>query len=512
MPQIQPKLSFLTRVLNKIERAGNKLPHPFIIFIGLMVFAIILSAIFSSLNISASFEKIDQGVLTTQLVESKSLLSREGLLFMLSSVLTNFTSFFPLGTVFFMMLGVGIAEGSGLIRILLSHLVKVTPKYAITAVIVFLGIFSNIASPVGYVVLIPLAGLIFLGFNRHPIAGLSAAFAGVSGGWSANILIGATDAIFAGISTEAAKLIDVNYTVAATSNWYFMIVSTLLITVIGTWVTDKVVEPRLEPYHGESEPITQASSQDISALKWTGWALVLYIGIILLCVIPTGAILRNPVTGLLTGSPFMRSLIILIGFGFALCGSVFGFISGHLKSGNDIAEAMTRSIAQLSGFLVLIFFAAQFIAYFNYSNLGIILAIKGASALKFAGLTGIGLVIGLVILSAFLNLLIAIDSAKWAIMAPIFVPMFMILGLSPELTQAAVRVGDSVTNIIAPTMPFFPLFVAFCQKYNPKLGVGSVVAIMLPYSVLFLIGWSILLIAWIALGFDLGPGASLFYF
>ncbi len=510
-PAPETKPSFLTRSLNKIELVGNKLPHPFLIFLALMAIAVILSACFSYFNIGAELEKIENGVITTQWIEPKNLLAKDGLIFMLSSVLSNFTSFFPLGTVFFMMLCVGIAEGSGLMRVLLSHLVSVTPKNAITAVVIFLGVFSNVASPVGYIVLVPLAGLIFLGFNRNPIAGLAAAFAGVSGGWSANIIIGATDAIFAGISTEAAQLIDANYTVAPTSNWYFMMVSTVLITVIGTWVTNRIVEPRLEAYQGASEKIERVNPLEIKALRWSMLALALYVGLILVVLMPQDSLLRHPTTGLLAGSPFMKNLIIIIGFGFALSGSVFGVISKQLTSGHDFAEAMTRSIAQLSGFLVLIFFAAQFIAYFNYSNIGIILAIKGAHALKYAGLTGIWLVVALVIMTALLNLLIAVDSAKWAIMAPIFVPMFMLLGLSPELTQAAYRIGDSVTNIIAPTMPLFPLIVAFCQKYNPKLGVGSVVAIMLPYSVFFLIGWTILLIIWFVLGLDLGPGAHLFY-
>ncbi|PJG58113.1 AbgT family transporter [Aeromonas cavernicola] len=508
---INTKTSILNRTLDKIERLGNKLPHPFMIFLGLMIITVGLSSLLQALDVSVALEKIDHGVISHTIITANSLLDKDGLLFMLSSVLSNFTGFFPLGTVFFMMLGVGIAEGSGLLRTLLSYLVNITPKAMITSMIVFLGIFSNIASAVGYIVLVPLAGLIFLQFGRHPIAGLAAAFAGVSGGWSANILIGATDATFAGISTAAARLIDHQYSVLATSNWYFMIVSTFLITLIGTWVTDKIIEPRLGPYHESDDTRAELAKQEVVALKISSLALLSYLALIVFAYLPESSLLRNPATGGLADSPLMKNLIVLIGLGFAVWGTIFGYVAKQFNSAHDVATAMTQAITQLAGFLVLIFFAAQFIAYFNYSNLGIIFAIKGANALQATGLTGIWLVLGLIILTALLNLLIAVDSAKWAIMAPIFVPMFMLLGLSPELTQVAYRIGDSVTNIIAPTMPLFPLIVAFCQKYNPQLGVGSVVAMMLPYSVAFLVGWTLLLILWFTLGLPLGPDALLHY-
>lgn len=481
------------------------------IFIWLMVVTVITSALLSALNVQVALEKIESGAVTHTLITAKSLLDKDGLLFMLNNTLSNFTGFFPLGTVFFMMLGVGIAEGSGLLRILLSYLVTITPRTMITSVIVLLGIFSNIASAVGYIVLVPLAGLIFLQFGRHPIAGLAAAFAGVSGGWSANLLIGATDATFAGISTAAARVIEHGYSVQATSNWYFMIVSTFLITLVGTLVTDKIIEPRLGDYQATDNAGEEITRRDIFALKMSTLAVLGYIALIVLAFLPANSLLRSAATGGLTDSPLMKNLIVLIGLGFAVWGVTFGYVSRKFKSANDIANTMTQSITQLAGFLVLIFFAAQFIAYFSYSNLGIILAIKGANGLQATGLTGIWLILALVLLTACLNLLIAVDSAKWAIMAPIFVPMFMLLGLSPELTQVAYRIGDSVTNIIAPTMPLFPLIVAFCQKYNPKLGVGSVVAMMIPYSVAFLAGWTILLIIWFSLGFNLGPDAGLHF-
>ena len=506
---MQPSL--FIRIHNKIETVGNRLPQPFIIFIGLAVLTIFISALCQLLGVSAQLQSIEQGQALSKTIVVNSLLDKEGILFILSSVISNFTGFFPLGTVFFMMLGVGLAEKSGLIRALLYYLVAYTPKRMITATVVFLGVFSSVASSAGYVVLVPLGAIIFLGFNRHPIAGLAAAFAGVSGGWSANILLGTNDAIFAGISTEAAHLLDPHYLVAPTSNWYFMAVSAFLITGIGTWVTDKIVEPRLGAYHGTHETLSPLSKNELKALKWTGIVFIIYTALIIMAALPTDSLLRNPETHAFAGSPLLKNLIIFIGLSFFIVGITFGIGAKTISNTKAVADIMEQSIAQLAGFLVLIFFAAQFIAYFNYSNLGIILAIKGAQFLQNLGLTGLLLVISLVILTAFLDLLIAVDSAKWAIMAPIFVPMFMLLGLSPELTQAAYRIGDSVTNIIAPTMPFFALIVAFCQKYDAKVGIGSLVSIMLPYSLAFLVGWILLLAFWFLMGFHLGPDAPLFY-
>ncbi len=509
MPVTSSK-SYFFKFLNVIENAGNRLPHPWLIFFVLSFVIIGLSALFSAWGVSVTLPNVS-ATAEAKIVTVQNLLNWDGLLFIMNSVITNFTGFFPLGTVFFMMLCIGITEGSGLMRALMVHLVSITPQRLITVMVVFLGVSANIASSAGYVILAPLSAVIFLGFQRHPVAGIAAAFAGVSGGWSAGLLISANDAVFAGLSTEAARLIDPNYQVLPTGNWYFMAVSAILITLVGTWVTEKIVEPRLGQYHGDFMKIEALTTVERSALRYAGLGLLIYILILIVIAVPQSSIFRHPDTHLLTGGALLKNLIVWIGLAFALTGMIFGKLTARIKNSNDVAEMMIQSIQQLSGFLVLIFFAAQFIAYFNYSNLGIILAVNGAEYLQSLGLTGLPVLIGLVLITACINLLIAVDTAKWAMMAPVFVPMFMQLGLSPELTQAAYRIGDSVTNIIAPTMPFFPLIVALCQKYNPKLGIGSLAAIMLPYTLCFLGAWLLLLIIWYLTGFALGVDAGLFY-
>ncbi len=503
--------SFFSRFLNGVESAGNKLPSAFLIFIILAVGTIIVSAIAASSGVSAEYQLVEGGKLISKTVAAKSLLTAEGILFMLGSVISNFTGFFPLGTVFFTMLGIGLAERAGLMHALLYYVAAWTPKRLLTATVVFLGVMSNAAAAAGYMVLVPLGALIFLAFKRHPIAGLAAAFAGVSGGWSANLLLASNDAVFAGIATAAAHLLDGEYTVLPTANWYFMATSTFLITAIGTFVTDKIVEPRLGAYKGAQESFDKLTLNETRAMKLGILSGLIYVLAIILLALPEASILRHPETHLFTGGALMKNLIVFIGVGFFIPGLVFGLAAGKIKSSHDIAFMMEETIGKIAGFLVLIFFAAQFIAYFNHSNMGIIIAIKGADLLKNIGFTGLPLIISLVVFTALLNLLIAVDTAKWALMAPIFVPMLMLLGISPELTLAAYRVGDSVTNIIAPTMPLFPLIVAFSQKYDPKLGIGSLVSIMLPYSIAFLIFWIILLGIWFFAGFDLGPNAPLFY-
>lgn len=511
--EIRKKKSFFQRALDAIETAGNKLPHPTTIFVMLCGIIIALSAIFAALGTSVSYEIVDSATkeLTEVTVAVRSLLSVEGIQFMFTSIISNYTGFFAMGVVFAIILCVSVAEKTGLIGAVLKNLVKVTPKRFITVVVVFLGIMANVASSAGYVVLVPLAAYIFISYKRHPIAGIAAAFAGVSGGYSANLLIGSSDPMFASIATEAANILDPTYHVLPTANWYFMIASTFVIAIIGTLVTEKIVEPRLGKYEFAAD---EADNQELTALEKRGLMAsritgLLYVGLILFLILPENAIL-NP-DGNILKSPFMQSIIPIIGGFFLLTGIAFGYASKSIKSNKDIVAAMEEGIKGISGFLVLVFFAAQFVAYFNFSNLGTIMSVNGADFLKNIGLVGLPLIILFIILTAFLNLFIAVDSAKWLIIAPIFVPMFMRLGLSPETTEAIYRIGDSTTNIIAPLMPFFPLVVALCQKYDNKFGIGSVITTMLPYSVAFLLAWIVLFVIWYVCGLPLGPGAPLFY-
>lgn len=503
-----------TTFLDRLERAGNSLPNPAILFVILTLITMVLSAILAAFDVAVSYEALDSatGELVTKHAAIINLLSGESLRHFLTSIIGNFTGFFPLGTVFTVILGVGVAEGTGMLQALIKKAAQSTPKSLVTAMVVFIGIMSNVASSTGYVVLVPLGAILFMGFGRHPIAGLAAAFAGVSGGWSANLLIGSNDPMFAGMSTQAANQLDPSYTVLPTGNWYFMIASTFLITLIGTLVTDKIIEPRLGKYEGITEDVSIDVSEDEKrGLKYAGISALVYIGLLILTIIPPFGIFLDPEGGNFTSSPFMKGIIVIFMLLFLIPGIFYGIGAKKIKSSHDVVELMNQSISGLSSFLVLIFFAAQFTAQFNYSNMGTCLSVAGANFLQNIGLVGIPLLVLYVLVTAFINIFIAVDSAKWALMAPIFVPMFMRLGMSPELTQAAYRIGDSSTNIIAPLMPFFVLIVAFAQKYDKKAGIGTLMSTMLPYSLFFLVGWILLLIVWMLLGLPLGPGAPLTY-
>lgn len=508
------KRSFTLRSLDTIEKVGNALPSPATLFVIFALITMVVSFILAKMGVSVTYEGYDSasGQIMEKTVSVVNLFSADSIRHIVTTIVSNFTGFFALGTVFTIIIGVGVAEGTGLIASLLKRIAEVTPKHAVTAVVVFLGIMSNVASSTGYVVLVPLGAILFLGFGRHPIAGLAAAFAGVSGGWSANLLIGTNDPMFAGMSTQAAQMIDPNYTVLPTANWFFMIASTFMITIIGTYVTDKIIEPRLGEYKiDESESMKLITEDEKRGMSFAGVSTLVYIVILLLLLLPQNSVLRNPENGKILTSPFMSGIIFFMMLLFLIPGIFYGIGARVIKNDKDVVELMNKAIAGLSSFMVLIFFAAQFTAFFNYSNLGTVISVSGANFLKSIGFVGLPLIISFIVMTALINIFIAVDSAKWAIMAPIFVPMFMRLGLSPELTQVAYRIGDSSTNIIAPLMPFFVLIVAFCQKYDKKSGIGTLISTMLPYSIAFLLGWIALFIVWYVFKLPLGPGSPLFY-
>lgn len=491
--------------LGAIERGGNALPHPATLFAGLAASVVVLSGLFSAIGIEATHPG------TGEVIRPVSLLSIHGLHRILTQLITNFTSFAPLGTVLVSMLGIGVAERSGLIGAALRLLVLSAPRSLLTFLLVFAGILSNTASEVGYVLLVPLGAIIFQAAGRHPLAGMAAAFAGVSGGYSANLLLGTVDPLLSGLSEEAARIIDPGYVVNPACNWYFMIVSTFFISVTGTWVTEKIVVPRLGAYKGrvESAEMGALGANEKRGLLYALAASLVFNAILLWGTVPADGFLRDPVTGDLLRSPFTQGIVAFIFLGAVIMGVAYGIGARTIRNDSDAIEGMGKSMETLGVYIVLCFFAAQFVAFFKWTNLGLIFAIKGAAVLEAAGLGDIPLVVSFVLLSAIINLGMGSASAKWAIMAPVFIPMFMLLGYSPELVQATYRVGDSVTNVISPLMSYFPLIVAFMKKYVDDAGIGTVVATMLPYSFAFFVVWTILLIGWLLLGLPLGPGASM---
>lgn len=506
----QRKKDFFIKYLDRIEKVGNSLPHPATIFFILTIIVAISSMLASKAGVQVTYEiyNAQQKRMIQSTVGAINILSVEGIRTMIPKIVTNFTSFFALGTVFTVMLGVGVAEGTGLLSTLLRKAAHSTSSKYLAYIVVFLGIVSNVASSAGYVVLVPLGAVLFMSFKRHPIAGLAATFAGVSGGWSANILLGTNDPVFAGISTQAMTIINPNYIVHPTGNWYISVVSTIVITFIGGFITERIVEPRLPSYdYSKFVHDKDITNTEHKGIRWALASFLIYIVIVLIMLLPQNSILRNPQTGSIMQSPFMSGIIFFMMLFFLIPGIAFGLGAGTIKNDKDIIGLMTKSISGLSGFFVLIFFAGQFVAFFTYSNLGTIISVKGAELLERTGFVGLPLIITFVLFTAFINLFMAVDTAKWALMAPIFVPMFYKVGLSPELTQMAYRIGDSSTNIVSPLMPFFPLIVAFAQKYDEKSGMGTLVSTMVPYSLAFLVGWTLLLAIWYILGLPLGPDA-----
>ncbi len=497
---------FFSKFLNIIEKGGNALPHPATLFAIFSLLVILLSGFLSLFDIHAAHPR------TGEMIEPVNLMSKEGLGRILKEMVTNFTGFVPLGTVLVAMLGIGIAERSGFIGTVLRLLVTSAPKRLLTFVVVFSAILSNTASEVGYVLLVPLGAIIFLSVGRHPLAGMAAAFAGVSGGYSANLLLGTIDPLLAGLTEEAAQIIEPGYLVNPAANYYFMFVSTFFIALAGTWITEKIVIPRLGTYKGEEKPeeLRKLTEQEKRGLRFSLIAGVIVFAIILLGVIPQEGFLRGE-NGDILRSPFLMGIVAIIFIVAAVLGIAYGIGARTYKNDTDVMNGMGKAMETLGIYIVLTFFAAQFVAYFKWTNIGLIFAIESAGFIKALNLGSIPLMIAFIILVGIINLFMGSASAKWAILAPAFVPMFMILGYSPELVQNTYRIGDSVTNIISPMLAYFALIVAFFQRYDKRAGIGTIVATMLPYTFFFFIIWAIILIVWLTLGWPVGPDSGLYY-
>ncbi|MBP4042654.1 MULTISPECIES: AbgT family transporter [Aeromonas] len=502
---------WLNRFLNGVEKAGNKLPDPAMLFL----YALLIVWVGSWIGSQFTFDLVNPR--TGEAVVVNNLLTGAGLAEFLSSMVTTFTGFAPLGIVLVAMLGVGVAEQSGFINTGLKKLLKVTPARFLTPMLILVAIVSHTAADAGYVLVIPIGGIIFHAAGRHPLAGIAAAFAGVSGGFAANFLPSGGDALLQGFTQSAAQLLDPDYMVNTLCNIIFTGASSLLIICVGWFVTERIVEPRLKqvPLNEDLESADEMgrySERESRAFNWAGFAMLAAVVLLGLALSPGDSPLRAPDGSLTTfAAPVMKSIVPLIFLLFILPGIVYGFVAGSFKSGKDVIDAMSATMNKMGSYMVMAFFCALFIKAFGDSNLGTLLALSGAEVLHALALPGEVTIVGMILLTATVNLVVGSASAKWALISPILVPMLMAVGISPELTQAAYRVGDSASNIITPLMVFFPLVVVYCQQYVKSTGIGTLVSMMLPYSLAFLVSWTIFLLVYWGLGFPLGLQAPYVY-
>lgn len=510
MPETNGETKATKGFLYQVERIGNKLPNPFFIFLLLTVVVVLVSALMQGQTV------MHPG--TGKAVAVKSLATADGFRWFLSSMITNFTGFAPLGMVLVLMLGLGLAEEVGLLGAALRRVVIGAPSYLVTVAVVFAGVNGSIGGSAIFAIIPPLGGLIFLASGKHPLAGIAAGFFGVGGGLAANLLLTGGDVTLAGLTTTAARIMDPKASVNPAMNWYFMIASTFVLTAVGAYITEKMLLPRLGKYNpadADEEVQKELESLKIGeverrGLRNSGIAALVFVAVVALLVVPTNGVLRDPKTHTVVPSPFLNSLIPLLLALFVTVAVPYGLTTGSIKKLDDIYKHMSKAMTEFSGFIVLCFAAAQFVECFNWTNLSLLVSVNGAQALKAANIGGIPLLVGLVLLAFFADFFIGSASAKWALLAPILVPMFMQLKFSPELVQVAYRIGDSVTNQISPLEPFMPFIIACCQRYSKKSGFGTVLSMMLPYAGISLLVWILLLVVWVLLGLPLGPGARLF--
>jgi aminobenzoyl-glutamate transport protein len=529
--------SAMQKFLDIVEKVGNKVPHPAVIFMLLLAAVIALSHVLHLTGVNVTYDVMvpqaresqvdiydplmrdmgqtygydsidEQNVeIETRTAKANSLLTADGLRFMYTSVIPNFMGFTAVGLIIVAMLGVGVAEESGLIKTLIRKLVLVAPAKFLTYILVFVGILSSIAADAGYLVLIPLAGAAFLSVGRHPLAGIAVGFAAVAGAFTVNMLIKPLDAVLVEFTNDAIHLVDPDVSIDLASNIWFSVASVLFLTIVIALVTEKIIEPRLGKFEGErpEEASGPLSKDESRGLVFAAVGLLGVLVAFALLTLPTGAPLRDTETGALIGNtPFMSGLIAAITLVFLISGFAYGLGARTMKGSADIIKAMEKATSGLGSLIFLLFIIAQFIAYFNYSNLATILAVSLADLLQGANIGPLWLLLGFIIVVAFLDLLITGAIAKWALFAPIFVPLLMRLDVDPETVLAAYRVADSPINMITPLNAYFALVVVFCQKYDKNAGVGTVVALMLPYVAIVLVLWTLLFVAWLLLGLPWG--------
>jgi aminobenzoyl-glutamate transport protein len=547
-PATVPEQTFLERVLNGVERAGNKMPHPAILFLALCGVVIVLSQVLYWFDVKATFEVVkppgvtteetyfagsseptDVGPtvpeaatkykVTTETAKVKGLLTGEGVRYLFTSFVSNFRNFSAVAIMLVVMIGVGLAEAAGLISSLIRKLVAVSPGGTLTFIIVLLGILSSIASDAGYLVLIPLGAAAFKSVGRHPLAGIAAAFAGVAAGFGVNVLITPLDGVLTEITNDSIGAASQVPHIDLAANLYFGIGSTIFVAFLLTFISAKLVEPRLGTWnpsdHGEGWAMDEEEGLDVSpeadsrGLRWALWGTIAIVAAITLLTAIPGAPLRNPDTGKVIGdSPFMDSLIFIIMIIFYVAGYLYGRGAGTIKGHLDVIETITKSWAGLASLLFLFLLIAQFIAYFNFSNIAEVLAVKLGDVLEHMSIGAVWLLIGLIVVTIIVDFIIPQAIAKWALLAPVFIPLFIRLGVAPQTVLAAYRVGDSPANVITPLMAYFPLVVVFTQRYKREAGIGTLVSLMLPYVVILTIAWILFFVIWYAIGIPLGPGSS----
>lgn len=489
--------------LQKVEKVSNKLPNPFFLFLILALFTILLSFIFNLLGVSAIHP------VTKELIEVKSILSTDGLRDVLTSAVSNFINFPPLGVVLATMFGIIIAEKSGLFEATLRYTISKVPENLVVITIVFISVNSSLIADAGLIVLPPLAGLTYKAIGKNPLAGVITSFAAINGGFSANILITALDPLLSSLTNDAAQIINPSYNVYPTANYYFMIASTFLVTFVCTLVNNRIVEPRLGKgqYDDEFDLVEQKFAINKKGLFYSYILFFALLGLIAVLSIPENSFFRDE-NGNLTY--LFKSIIPIIIITFLLPGILYGKISGTIRNAKDFVEMLNTGMGTMTTYIVIAFAAGQFLHYFNWSEMDVVLAVKGANLIKGIGINGLPLFMVFLIFSLLLNLSISSASAKWAILAPVFVPMFMIVGITPEATQLIYRIGDSTTNMITPLLPYFPLLIVFAQKFKKDVTMGELMSSLLPFSIFLFISWSLLLAIWYLLNIPIGVDAHFY--
>jgi aminobenzoyl-glutamate transport protein len=511
--------------LGKVERLGNRLPDPAMIFVWLILVLIVLSVVGAWLGWSASLPyggkdapqwgELSNGELTYR---ATSLLSQDNVRRLFVEMPRTLTGFAPLGLILTVMLGASVAERTGLFSALIRVSLRGAPRSLLTPIVALIGIVSHHASDAAYVVFIPLAAIVFAAAGRHPLAGLAAAFAAVSGGLAGNVTPGQLDVLLFGFTQEAAQIVEPGWMMNPLGNWWFILTVTIIFVPLIWLITDRVIEPRLGAWSDPGRAIAGMETEEVSpqegrALRRAGLAALLVIaGIAALTLTPGYAPLVDPdKSGTAALQPFFAALVPGFALLFFLPGLVFGKATGRIQGAGDAIAMMQEGVKSLAPYIVFVFFAAHFVAMFNWSRLGPILAIDGAEAIRAMGLPAPLLLVAVLLMSSFLDLFIGSASAKWSALAPVVVPMFMLLGISPEMTTAAYRMGDSYTNIMTPLMSYFPLVLGFARRWDKDFGVGSLLATMLPYALCFMAAGIAMTICWVAFDWPLGPGATVFY-